>query len=92
MLLAMPLQRPALNASSPVTLVEQVVAHVRAAIASGQLLPGDRLPAVRYLADDWEVGYSTLTQAMGILQDEGLLVARAGKGTFVAEQPPADPR
>jgi DNA-binding GntR family transcriptional regulator len=90
MVLAMALQRPALVVSSPIPLWEQVVKHVRAAVASGDLQPGERLPAVRDLADAWEVGYSTMTHAMAVLQEEGLLVARAGKGTFVAE--PADPR
>lgn len=87
MVLAMPLQRPALVVSSPVPLWEQVVTHIRKSIADGQLRPGERLPAVRDMADDWEIGYSTMTHAMAVLQAEGLLVARAGKGTFVAERP-----
>ena len=85
MVLAMPLQRPALVVSSPVPLWEQVVSHIRAAIEGGQLQPGERLPAVRDMADDWEVGYSTMTHAMSVLQADGLLIARAGKGTFVTE-------
>ena len=84
MVLAMPMQRPALVVSSPVPLWEQVAAHVRAAVRSGALAPGERLPAVRDLSDAWEVGYSTMTHAMAVLQEEGLLIARAGKGTFVA--------
>ena len=66
----------------------KAVAHVRAAIEDGQLQPGERIRPIRDLADEWDVGYSTLTHAMAILQEEGLLVARAGKGTFVAERQP----
>jgi DNA-binding GntR family transcriptional regulator len=85
MLLAMPMSRPELKASSPVPLYEQAVAHIVAEIQAGHLLPGERLPALRDLADAWEIGHSTLVHATGILQDRGVLVARAGKGTFVAE-------
>lgn len=84
MVLVMPLQRPRLAASSVVPLYEQVVAHVTAAVESGDLQPGERIPAIRDLADDWDVGYSTLVHAMAVLRERGILAARAGKGTFVA--------
>lgn len=87
MVLAMPLQRPMLRPMSIDPLYEQVVSHVIAAIESGELSAGERIPALRDLADDWEVGHSTIVRAMGILQERGVLVARAGKGTFVAEKP-----
>lgn len=87
MLLAMPLQRPVLRVSSPVPLYEQVIAHVLAEIGAGHLVAGERLPALRDLAEDWEIGHSTLVKATGILQEQGVLVARPGKGTFVAEPP-----
>ena len=85
MLLAMPLQRPELVVMSVTPLYEQVVTHVTRAIESGELQPGERIPALRDLADQWEIGYSTLTRAMAELQKRGVLVARAGKGTFVAQ-------
>lgn len=87
MLLAMPLQRPELRISSPTPLYEQVVAHFLAEIEAGRLVAGERIPALRDLAEDWEIGHSTLVHASAILQDRGVLVARAGKGTFVAEPP-----
>lgn len=43
------------------------------------------LPAGRELAEEWEVGYSTVTDAIADLKARGVLVAAMGKGTFVAE-------
>lgn len=84
-MLAMALPRPDLRPSSPVPLYEQIARHVEQAIASGDLAPGDRIPAGRYLAEDWGIGYTTVMHAMRVLQDRGILVTAQGKGTFIAE-------
>jgi GntR family transcriptional regulator len=88
----MALTRPDLRPMSVVPLYEQIAAHITAAIARGDLAPGDRIPAGRDLAEDWAVGYSTVMHAMQVLQERGILAARAGKGTFVTEEKPDDPR
>lgn len=82
----MALTRPELRLSSPVPLYMQIVAHVTAAVERGDLRPGDRLPAGRDLAEDWEVGYSTVNHAMKVLAERGVIVATLGKGTFIAER------
>lgn len=84
----MALARPDLKLSSPIPLKQQIVEHITAAVASGELSPGEKLPGGRELAEDWEVGYSTVTDAMKVLTDRGVLVAAMGKGTFVAERQP----
>jgi DNA-binding GntR family transcriptional regulator len=84
----MALTRPDLKASSPVSLKQQIVDHVTGAVERGDLLPGEKLPAGRDLAEEWEVGYSTITDAWAVLRDRGVLVTGQGKGTFVAEPPP----
>lgn len=86
-MLAMALTRPDLRYSSPVPLYEQIARHITAAVTSGDLAPGDRIPAGRDLAEDWQVGYSTVMHAMAVLQERGIVVAAQGKGTFVAGQP-----
>src|SRR3954454_11052908 len=66
-----------------VTIAEQLAA----AIASGALAPGDRLPPERHLAESLGVSRMTVRQALGDLERDGLLrrvVGRAG-GTFVSE-------
>jgi hypothetical protein len=83
----MALSRPDLRRSSPVPLKQQIVDHIAESVARGDLAPGDKLPAGRDLAEDWEVGYSTINGAMKVLTARGVLVAAMGKGTFVAERP-----
>lgn len=59
--------------------------QVREAIASGRLVPGERLPTSRDLAADLGVARSTVTTVYSRLVAEGVLDARVGDGTFVAD-------
>lgn len=64
-----------------------IAAQLAAAIASGQLPPGARLPPERHLAESLGVSRMTVRQALGELERDGLLrrvVGRTG-GTFVCE-------
>jgi DNA-binding GntR family transcriptional regulator len=47
-----------------------------------------RLPAERALAEEYEVAYVTVRQAMGVLRERGLIRTRAGHGTYVAAAMP----
>lgn len=60
-----------------------VVDRLRRAIALGVLLPGDRLPAERTLADQLGVSRVTIREALRIMQGEGLLVTKRGSGGTV---------
>jgi GntR family transcriptional regulator len=53
------------------------------AIGSGQLAPGAQLPSVRELAAELRLAANTVARAYQELQEEGLLVTQAGRGTFV---------
>src|SRR5277367_3501150 len=70
-------------------LTLQVVAHVRALIASGELRPGDRLPPERELARELKISRSSLRAGIGFLAAMGVLKSRHGAGTFVSTGPPA---
>lgn len=48
--------------------------------------PGDRIPPVVSLAQEYELAAGTVRKAITALQQEGLLVSRVGWGTFVAER------
>jgi GntR family transcriptional regulator len=65
--------------------IEEALEH---AIAGGRLVPGDRLPAERELAQRLRVSRMTLRQALDALERRGLVSRRVGRegGTFV-EQP-----
>ena len=62
-----------------------VVDRIRRALALGVLLPGERLPAERVLAEEWGVSRVTVREALRLLQGEGLLVTKRGStGTVVS--------
>ncbi|MCR2762310.1 GntR family transcriptional regulator [Microbacterium sp. zg.B48] len=64
-------------------LFAQVAASVRADAAAGRLLPGDRLPSARDVADALGVNLHTVLHAYQDLRDEGLVDMRRGRGAVV---------
>ncbi len=66
------------------TLAAQLAAQLREAIESGELRPGDRLPATRRLAADLGFSRGTVATAFELLIAEGMLDARTGSGTYVS--------
>lgn len=77
------LQLPELDRSAPATLADQIAAFYRAAISSGQLRPGDRLPPIREVADAAKVTRTTVQDAYKKLSDGGLVAGEVGRGTTV---------
>ncbi len=63
-----------------------VVSAIREAIRSGRLARGEQLPSARELADRYGLKAATVSHAMRVLQAEGLIDVRQGRGSFVAEQ------
>lgn len=73
----------------PLHVFEQIAGHYRDQIEDGSLVPGDRLPSNRKLAEQWGVSTATVTRAMHELQASGLVSSTRGGGTFVARSGPA---
>ena len=73
---------------SDVPVGTQLAWKLRAAIASGSLRPGDRLPAVRELAAAAGVNVNTARAVYARLADQGVIVSEHGRGTFVADGRP----
>lgn len=67
---------------------EQVVARVYDLIRRGRLRPGDRLPPERDFARQLGISRPSLRAGLRSLIAMGVLRARQGSGTFVAEGPP----
>lgn len=65
-------------------LERQIVERLRAAIGSGRLGGGTRLPPTRRLAADLGVARNTVAAAYEQLVADGYLVGARGAGTFVA--------
>ena len=62
----------------------QVVDQVKRDIALGRLVQEERLPTVRQLAQQLAINPNTIAKAYRQLEQEGIIVTRAGSGAFVA--------
>jgi len=71
--------------NNPVPLYQQIVQQVRAKVLTGELKAGDPLPSMRQLASQLIASVITTKRAYSELEAEGLIVTRAGLGTFVAD-------
>jgi GntR family transcriptional regulator len=86
-----PAPRIRVNTALPTPIWSQIEDAVRHLVASGALRPGDALPSVRDLARAERINPNTVAKAYQRLVDAGVLEARRGEGTFVADRPPALP-
>ena len=66
-------------------LYRQIYRNLRAAILSGRLEPGTRLPSTRAAASELGVGRNTVIAVFEQLADEGFVSSRVGDGTRIAE-------
>ena len=66
---------------------KQIAEEVRAAVTTGRLEPGDKVPSESQLMEHFGVARMTVRQALAELRAEGLLVAEHGRGVFVRERP-----
>jgi DNA-binding transcriptional regulator YhcF (GntR family) len=82
----MPGQRSRISRSE--SLHHQVARNIRNDIAAGLLRDGQPLPATRELAEQWGVSVFTISEAMKLLANEGLVVSkpRAGRVVNAPEQ------
>jgi GntR family transcriptional regulator/MocR family aminotransferase len=74
-----------LDENSQESIHQQIQSKLRAAIVSGRLPAGIRLPSTRIFAGEIGVSRNTVLQVFEALTEEGLLISRLGAGTFVAE-------
>ena len=87
-----------MNAARPVrttlTPVRQIAAHelvldqMRRSMETGQFRPGDRLPPERDLAEMLMVSRTTVRAAVAVLEREGQISVRRGRGGGFVVQPP----
>ena len=68
-------------------IYDQIVSQVREAVATSKLRPGDRLPAIRRLADQLGVAPGTVARAYAELETAQVISTDGPKGTYVAEPP-----
>lgn len=72
-----------IDPESSTGLADQIAAQVRGSLASGQLVPGSRLPPAREVATGLDINMHTVLRAYSQLRDEGLIELRRGRGAQV---------
>ena len=74
-----------LSIDSDIPLYSQLVSIVKRNISAGTLATGDLLPSEAEMCKSFDISRSTVRQAIGALEADGLVVRKQGRGTFVAE-------
>lgn len=80
-----PADRPVSRLITSVPLYLQIAESLIERIETGELAPGDRLPPERALSEMLGVNRMTVRQGLRVLEMQGLLERRPGRGTTVAE-------
>jgi GntR family transcriptional regulator len=70
------------NSSTP--LYVQLRNQIVIAIAEGKLLPGDRLPTIRALAEESGINMMTVSKAYQLLKQEGYIYTDRRSGAVIA--------
>ena len=72
-----------LELSGDTPVYQQIRNQVVAAIASGELLPGERLPTIRALAEECGINMMTVSKAYQLLKAEGYITTGRRDGAVV---------
>ena len=70
--------------SSSIPIYEQIKQAIIEQILNNELQEDEALPSIRNLAQDIKISVMTIKKAYDELENEGYIVSRQGKGTFVA--------
>ena len=73
--------------STHFNLYEQLADELSGLIADRVFAPGERLPSIRHLAQQKRISISTVTQALRLLEDRGLIDAKPQAGYYVRHRP-----
>ena len=72
--------------SASLPIYEQLRNQIRDQIINDVLAYDEQLPSIRVLAKDLSISIMTVKKAYDALEEEGFIVTRQGKGSFVAEK------
>lgn len=74
------------NYDSDVPPYQQVAGEIIRLIKAGELKPGDRVPSVARLMQEYGIARTTAGKVLSYLRDEGWIVIRVGWGSFVSRE------
>jgi DNA-binding transcriptional regulator YhcF (GntR family) len=75
---------------SPIAPYEQLRQQVTALVLAGALARGDRLPAIRQLANDLGIAGGTVARAYRELESDGVVTTHGRHGTLIEGPPRGD--
>ena len=70
--------------SSSVPIYEQIKNSIIEQIMNDELKEDEMIPSIRNLAQDIKISVMTIRKAYDELEQDGYIISRQGKGTFVA--------
>lgn len=70
--------------SSSIPIYEQIKNAIIEQIMNDELKEDEPIPSIRNLAQDIKISVMTIKKAYDELEQEGYIISRQGKGTFVA--------
>ena len=70
--------------SSSIPIYEQIKNSIINQILNDELKEDEAIPSIRNLAQDIKISVMTIKKAYDELENEGYIISRQGKGTFVA--------
>ena len=73
-----------LKSANAEPLYKQLERHLRSEILGGKLKPGDKIQTEDELSESFGVSRITVRNAITLLVEDGFLIKRQGKGTFVS--------
>ncbi|KXG44266.1 GntR family transcriptional regulator [Tepidibacillus infernus] len=75
-----------INKNSPLPIYYQLEEIIKEMIEKEELKPGDLIPSEREFSEKYEISRMTVRQAINSLVNDGYLLRKQGKGTYVARQ------
>ena len=73
---------------APVRIFEQAAGQIKLAINAGYFKPGHKLPTEQELSQQFNIGRSSIREALRVLEVEGVIELRRGQGVFVMSSLP----
>jgi GntR family transcriptional regulator len=70
---------------SPIPPHRQVAEIIRTRIRSGELQPGDRVPGVARMMQEFGIARTTAGKVLAVLREEGMITVTPGWGSFVSK-------
>ncbi len=77
----------ALSGREGVPVYEEIAGEIKRQLFVGELQYGEELPSVRVLAELLQVNMHTVRHAYLLLEQQGLVTMRVGRGTRIAPRP-----